>query len=427
MTKPRSLSASVLIVTSAALALALVSTLPHCGSSSSSASPSVSAVIGASGGTITSGDGALTVTVPPGALSANVTITIASTTLPSGGIGAAYEISPSGTSFAVPAVMEYRYGSLNLDGLSFYQIQPAIYESGEWQALPGFSYDTTAQIVSGLAPHLSIHGLASVVSGGVSFDGGGGCPVPWAGPQQACMGGAPLGSPDRCCEPGPFTGFGPMCGDGTCCVINYQWNLVGVAKGCRTDNDCCQVPYAQQCATVVDNYLGIASTPACCYAGGADCGGGGTAGSGNNSICCSNNCVNGKCAPFKGGIPGDSGLDEGGEDAGLEEAGGGGSIDAGIGTSTDSGAASSCAVGAELCCFNRPSSGCFSSCACECMPQGTCAGNDAGMTIVSSCTTSCCLGNNGTFSCECFSGLGTAGCPVSCSEITGAPPVSTCP
>jgi len=94
------------------MGLALVASL-NIGCGSKSSGPSTSAVIGPAGGTLTMADGS-SLMVPPGALPSPTTITMTAVTLPtainntrtgSGVIGQAYQLSPEGLLFAVPAIV----------------------------------------------------------------------------------------------------------------------------------------------------------------------------------------------------------------------------------------------------------------------------------------------------------------------------------
>ena len=57
--------------------------------------PTASGVVGASGGTVATADGALTVAIPAGALAADLTVTVTPTSSPGGGaVGTVYENRP---------------------------------------------------------------------------------------------------------------------------------------------------------------------------------------------------------------------------------------------------------------------------------------------------------------------------------------------
>ena len=90
------------------LTLAAVATFTSCKTSG----PSASSTIGTAGGTVTSTDGLATLTISPGALSADTAITIApATSVPSGAIGTAYDIAPTGTLFIKPAGLVITLGA----------------------------------------------------------------------------------------------------------------------------------------------------------------------------------------------------------------------------------------------------------------------------------------------------------------------------
>ncbi len=76
-----------------------------------------SASIGVSGGALTSPDGGLTLSVPPGAVAGAVNFTIQPITNQApGGIGSAYRLTPDGQTFAVPASITFHYGDQDLAG-----------------------------------------------------------------------------------------------------------------------------------------------------------------------------------------------------------------------------------------------------------------------------------------------------------------------
>src|SRR5438552_12405250 len=78
-----------------------------------------STVIGASGGTASSSDGNVQVSIPAGAVDGNVTITVAAIAPPAAGsFGNVYEIGPTGTQFKVPVAMTFKYGGVDLAGKS---------------------------------------------------------------------------------------------------------------------------------------------------------------------------------------------------------------------------------------------------------------------------------------------------------------------
>jgi hypothetical protein len=128
----------------------------------------VTATIGAGGGTLTSSDGNVTIAIPAGALTDSTQISIGGAqSAPTNDqmIGAAYEIGPSGTQFAAPATLamsnKLRAGNLAI----------ATAVNGHWSPLASRvdSMQVTANI-----DHLSLYELVAIpVDGGGGAGGGG--------------------------------------------------------------------------------------------------------------------------------------------------------------------------------------------------------------------------------------------------------------
>jgi hypothetical protein len=92
----------------------------------------VQLTIGATGGKLVSGDGAVTLDIPAGALAADVTFTIApATSAPSGAVGTVWEIGPSGTKFSQPVVLSLRY-----DPAVGSNVAVATVVGAHWQPMP---------------------------------------------------------------------------------------------------------------------------------------------------------------------------------------------------------------------------------------------------------------------------------------------------
>ncbi len=116
--------------------------------------------VGAAGGQVSTSDGALTVTIPAGALPADVKITIEEiATAPDGSIGKAYEIGPSGTQFAVPVTLAFKYAGADLLGNDPASLEAATIVNGDWVPLTADVVDLNAQTASGTTMHLSPYGL----------------------------------------------------------------------------------------------------------------------------------------------------------------------------------------------------------------------------------------------------------------------------
>jgi hypothetical protein len=130
------------------------------------------AVIGATGGSVASADGALTVEVPAGALGGDVDVTVTPTDTPSGGAGPAFDIGPSGTVFAAPVTLTFDVGDANET-----TVRAAQFADGAWLVLDAQALDATAHTVSGQTLHLSTYGTTSADDAQVCAAVGGGCPV----------------------------------------------------------------------------------------------------------------------------------------------------------------------------------------------------------------------------------------------------------
>jgi hypothetical protein len=184
--------------------------------------------VGPAGGALTSSDGALTVTVPAGALSADVNLTIApEASPPAGAIGTTYDIGPSGTNFAMPVTIRLEYTPGALGSADPSTLHVATYAMNAWQPLANGTVDTQGHAVSGTTTHLSPYAVISGASLCAQADfGGGGCGGP------SCMGGTP-----------------PTCA---------SWN----------PNRICTAYVGATMTQCTDNSAGFQAT--CCYAPGAD-------------------------------------------------------------------------------------------------------------------------------------------------------------
>jgi hypothetical protein len=113
----------------------------------------------ASGGSLTSPDGKLSLVIPAGALSANTAIGIqpVTNTAP-GGIGMAYQLLPEGTKFNVPVTLTYHYADRDVNGSMPYFLYIAYQENtGSWKSdIKQRGLDTVAKTVSITSTHFSI-------------------------------------------------------------------------------------------------------------------------------------------------------------------------------------------------------------------------------------------------------------------------------
>jgi hypothetical protein len=129
------------------------------------AAVSIESVMGPGGGTL--GIGAAAITIPPGALTANLPVSIAPIAVPvPGATGQVFEIGPSGTLFNAPATVTFSYANIDLGGLPPSDFAVSTVVAGAWQPLPGQVLDANAQTISATTMHLSPYGLVSQVPGG---------------------------------------------------------------------------------------------------------------------------------------------------------------------------------------------------------------------------------------------------------------------
>lgn len=113
--------------------------------------------IGPAGGSITSGDGRLTVTVPAGAIASATTLSIQPiTNLTPGGMGSAYRLGPEGTTFLTPVSIAFQYGTADLAGTNADDMMIAFQDAqGYWEAQVSATLDTTHQTLTAQSSHFS--------------------------------------------------------------------------------------------------------------------------------------------------------------------------------------------------------------------------------------------------------------------------------
>jgi len=115
------------------------------------------ATIGAAGGSVSSPDGRLALTIPPGALASNTVISIEPiTNMAHGKIGSAYRLTPEGQSFLTPVTLKFTYTDQDLEGTSVEALGIAFQTAaGFWQWAGDAAVDTTAKTVSIGSSHFS--------------------------------------------------------------------------------------------------------------------------------------------------------------------------------------------------------------------------------------------------------------------------------
>ena len=117
--------------------------------------------IGPAGGSISSDDGLIQLSIPAGALTANTDITIQPITNECpGGIGLAYDMLPNGTKFKVPATITFHYTDDDLAGADPYFFFIAYQDSSfAWKAdMINRDVDTIAKTVSLDISHFTGYG-----------------------------------------------------------------------------------------------------------------------------------------------------------------------------------------------------------------------------------------------------------------------------
>jgi hypothetical protein len=110
-------------------------------------------VVGSAGATVSAGDGDVTLTVPAGALPADVGITVGPvgevppqvTTVP----GTAWEFGPDGLVFDTPVTLAIRYDPAALGAIVEHRLRLHKIRGGGLVEVPGSTVDTAANVVSG--------------------------------------------------------------------------------------------------------------------------------------------------------------------------------------------------------------------------------------------------------------------------------------
>jgi len=117
----------------------------------------ITTTIGAAGGTLTSLDSTVTLSIPPGALAADTAIGIqAITNHAHGGKGSAYRFTPDGQTFQKPVALTFTYTDADLEGTAA-QALGAAYQSadGYWHWLLHPTLDATAKTVTISTAHFT--------------------------------------------------------------------------------------------------------------------------------------------------------------------------------------------------------------------------------------------------------------------------------
>ena len=117
----------------------------------------VSASMGAAGGSLSSADGKMVLSVPAGALSTNTFISIQPmTNFAHGKIGLAYRLSPRGQTFAKPVTLTFAYADSDLEGTNAAFLGAAFQTAtGFWTWLGAATTNATAKTVSVNSSHFT--------------------------------------------------------------------------------------------------------------------------------------------------------------------------------------------------------------------------------------------------------------------------------
>ena len=115
------------------------------------------ATIGSEGGTLTSSDGRLTLTVPAGALASDTQVSIDPVTIYApAGIGHAYRLSPDDTEFSTPATLEFKVADEEIQDISIQGLRIAFQnETSIWQVPGEITCDEDSKTVTVETDHLS--------------------------------------------------------------------------------------------------------------------------------------------------------------------------------------------------------------------------------------------------------------------------------
>jgi hypothetical protein len=190
-----------------------------------------SQTIGPTGGSLTSGDGQLRVTIPAGALAAATNVTIEPiTALAPWALGPAYRLGPAGLEFATPVSIAFHYDESQLVGTTPQLLWIVSQDTtGAWPYASAVVLDTTAKVLTVQSTHFSdwsiIEGM-QIRPPDAQVDPG----AHVALKLQYCSGGA-IGYD---CEPAPDDDDLPALPAGMAGPDATSWAVNGVAGGSAT-------------------------------------------------------------------------------------------------------------------------------------------------------------------------------------------------
>lgn len=132
-------------------------TAPQTTQVGSSTGPAASQTIGAAGGSVTSNDGKLTVTIPAGVLAAATAVTVEPiAAFAPWALGSAYRLGPSGMTFAAPVSIAFHYDPSQLVGTTPELLWIVSQDTtGAWPYASAVTVDTTAHTITVASSHFS--------------------------------------------------------------------------------------------------------------------------------------------------------------------------------------------------------------------------------------------------------------------------------
>ena len=119
------------------------------------------ATIGSGGGTLTSSDRRLSLTIPAGALAGNTTIGIETITNNApGGLGDAFRLTPSGQTFAQPVTLTYNPNVHEVEATDPSQVGLAFQTANDnWQVVPGVTPISGSNTITATTTHFTDYGF----------------------------------------------------------------------------------------------------------------------------------------------------------------------------------------------------------------------------------------------------------------------------
>jgi hypothetical protein len=117
----------------------------------------VTKTIGSAGGSLSSGDGRVSVTIPAGALASDATVGIQQIeNTAAGGLGDAYRLTPAGQTFTQPVQVSFPYVDADLAGSAPEALGIAFQDGrGLWEWQQAVALDTTAKRLTVMTTHFS--------------------------------------------------------------------------------------------------------------------------------------------------------------------------------------------------------------------------------------------------------------------------------